>query len=245
MSPSGESARVVSFRGFQNEETQEKALLEWSRIYNIPMETLLTQQNETSIIPSQITIRTASQEKIIYPSKLVFVPTDTKQSPSAIGGMTGIMGFNRGLTEDLGAKMYHLVQANQFEPLHPPYQNCWSFEESMFTKNIRILHALDEKYSKYRQDQMKLHRVLLEPAIPSPIMDSKTTFPFNNNGSPLFATSSRKSSLFSMTSSMRIRLAYHLMDLKDFALSHFGEEQVDKENTLMIEPNEALDHTGT
>lgn len=159
---------------------------QWAEFYRIPVSQLSPTKNE--YLPSLVTIRTTTQDTIVYPIKLVFVPTDTKRTPAALAGMNGTMGFNHGLIEDLGSKVSRLTYYNHLKSNNTQNEGIidyWSYVDPVAYAGNVIMQSLSMIAIKYQQDQMLLQRALVEPVVGSPIMNSKTVVPFHY-GSPAF-----------------------------------------------------------
>lgn len=111
---------------------------------------------------------------------LIFVPTDTKLSPSAVAGLNGTMGLNHGLTEDLGSKVSRSAYHQSLKPNNTVSSiDYWYYRDPIiYTSNIMI-NSLSMMDTNYQQDQLLLHRALIEPVISSPIMTSKSVFPID------------------------------------------------------------------
>ncbi|KAL7327403.1 mediator of RNA polymerase II transcription subunit 13, variant 2 [Mucor circinelloides] len=216
--PTGEHARIVSFHSLPA-DMQPKVLNQWAEFYDMPV-SLVTQKKE--YMPSLITIRTASQDTVVYPSALVFVPTDTKQSPAAVAGMNGIMGLNHGLTEDLGAKASRMAY---YEKLRLNTQekdatiDYWSYINPIIHIGSSVFHALSSIDAKYQQDQMLLHRALIEPVVGSPIMNAKSVVPTNYD-SPLLASGLHRKSITPPASSAQYECS---MQLSEYVTSLFHD----------------------
>lgn len=197
-------------------------LEQWAEFYHLTYSQLLSSQNDD--LPSLVTIRTASGDTITYPTVLIFVPTDTKLSPSAVSGLNGIMGLNHGLTEDLGSKASRSAYYESLKSNNPGSHSIidyWSYHDPItFASNV-IINALSMADTNYQQDQLLLHRALIEPVISSPIMNSKSVIPINTTpllGNHFFGnyaqyTTPPKSSLNSN------------MNLTEFATSRFQSDE--------------------
>ncbi|KAL9540167.1 hypothetical protein MBANPS3_009834 [Mucor bainieri] len=192
--PTGEHAHIVSFRSVPA-DVQSKVLHQWAAFYDMPVARLMPQQHTADSLPLLITIRTASHDTVVYPAALVFVPTDTKQSPAAVAGMNGIMGLNHGLTEDLGAKASRTAYYEQLQfsssSTHVAAETAidyWSYRNPIIRVGNAVFEALSTVDAKYQQDQLMLHRALIEPIVGSPLMNAKSVVPANYD-SPSLAMS--------------------------------------------------------
>lgn len=245
--PTGEHARILSFHSLPT-DIQPKVLDQWAEFYNMPS-SLLTQKKE--YMPSLITIRTASQDTVIYPSALVFVPTDTKQSPAAVAGMNGIMGLNHGLTEDLGAKAsrttyYKRLKLNTQEK-DAIIIDYWSYKDPIIYVGNSVIHALSSIDAKYQQDQIVLHRALVEPVVGSPIMKTKSVVPTNYD-SPLLMSGLHRKSVTPPESNQNDCK----MQLTEFVKSQFHIKQEDdldaklllEDSSIALNSNDSLDLGG-
>jgi hypothetical protein len=154
-------------------------LKQWAEFYRIPL-TQLTQANKC--LPSLVTVRTATEDSIVYPSRLVFVPTDTKLTPASLAGMNGISSINHGLTEDLGSKALRHIYQDQLKSNVPQTKDMidyWSYNDQIIYTSNTVMHALSMIDSKYQQNQLLLQKALTEPVMASPIMNTKSVFPFH------------------------------------------------------------------
>lgn len=141
-------------------------------------------------LPPLVTVKTASNAVISYPSRLVFLPTDTKLSPSAVSGLNGTMGLNHGLTEDLGAKVSRSMyqsRLRRFDSDNKAFIDYWSYQDPVIFSGNKIIDSLSMIDTNYQQDQLLLHRALVEPITASPIMNAKSVIPMN--GTPLLGNS--------------------------------------------------------
>lgn len=246
--PTGEHARIVSFHSLPA-DMQSKVLNQWAEFYDMPV-SLVTQKKE--YMPSLITIRTASQDTVVYPSALVFVPTDTKQSPAAVAGMNGIMGLNHGLTEDLGAKASRMAY---YEKLRLNTQekdatiDYWSYRDPIIHIGSSVFHALSSIDAKYQQDQMLLHRALIEPVVGSPIMNAKSVVPTNYD-SPLLASGLHRKSITPPASSAQHECS---MQLSEYVTTLFHDNTSGDDTMLdllqdpsvaAVQRNDSLDIDG-
>jgi hypothetical protein len=215
--PSGEHAALISFKSLPTLDLQEKNLHQWAEFYHLPPTRLYSSDEN---IPPLVTIRTASDNIITYPSMLLFVPTDTKLTPSAVSGLNGIMGLSHGLTEDLGTK------ASRFE-YHERLKSTGgiidysSYRDPMIYSGNFVINALSMSDTNYQQDQLLLHRALLEPVIPSPIMSLKSVIPINTTlllGSNNVATTKISHSQHSTPPKPSLNIN---MNLVEFAAAQF------------------------
>ncbi|KAF1806655.1 mediator complex subunit 13 C-terminal-domain-containing protein [Mucor lusitanicus] len=222
--PTGEHARIVSFHSLPT-DMQSKVLDQWAEFYDMPV-SLLTQKKD--LMPLLITLRTASQDTVVYPSALVFVPTDTKQSPAAVAGMNGIMGLNHGLTEDLGAKAsraayYERLLLNNTQAKDATV-DYWSYRNPIIHVGNAVFEALSTVDAKYQQDQLMLHRALIEPIVGSPIMNAKSVVPTNYD-SPLLMPGLHRKSTTPPTASFAQQECS--MQLAEYATSRFDDTPAD------------------
>lgn len=104
LSPSGEQACLTSYVSEISEQVQDETIREWSSLYNIPIQHLTAPyaSQPTQALPSLVAIRTKTNATALYPAKLVFVPTSTRQSSARMAGMDGVFSCDRGLTRDIG-----------------------------------------------------------------------------------------------------------------------------------------------
>lgn len=220
---------MISFKSLPTLELQEKALNHWTEFYHLAPNQLKQQQQQRysgeNIIPSLVTIKNASDEIIIYPSRLIFVPTETKLTPSAVSGLNGIMEFNHGLTEDLGAKASRLAYHQRLKQAHIN-------DPMMYSGNV-IIHALSMMDTNYQQDQILLHRALIEPVISSPIMNLKSVIPLHTT--PLLGNNNDtgKRMMTSSQHSTPPNVNYN-MNLAEFAKAQFqlGKKEESVESIL-------------
>jgi hypothetical protein len=235
--PTGEHAKVISFQSLPTLDLQEKVLKQWAEFYRIPISQLSPTNN---YLPSLVTIRTSSQDTIVYPSKLVFVPTDTKLTPAALAGMNGIMGLNHGLAEDLGSKVSRLAYHDRLKPSNKDMIDYWSYSDPVVYAGNTTIHALSMMDAKYQQDQLLLHRALVEPVIESPIMNSKSVIPFHFDSPALIRQ---------LITPPNGTLSKTKLDLTEFAQSSFQINKQEQENAKsdllnrlnpMQDPNVAL-----
>lgn len=216
--PTGEHASLTSFQSLPTQELQQKLLEHWAEFYHLKLTQL---QSTQSHLPSLVTIKTASGDFIAYPTVLIFVPTDTKLSPSAVSGLNGIMGFNRGLTEDLGAKSFRSAYHQSLKSIHSNI-DYWSYRDPILFASNTVISALSMADTSYQHDQLLLHRALIEPVISSPIMNSKSVIPINTTpllGCNLFGDYSHQTPPKSSLSSN--------MNLTEFANSRFQTDNPD------------------
>ncbi|GAN07643.1 hypothetical protein MAM1_0170d07145 [Mucor ambiguus] len=233
--PTGEHARILSFHSLPA-DLQFKALNQWAEFYDMPV-SLLTQNKDC--MPSLITIRTASQDTVVYPSALVFVPTDTKESPAAVAGMNGIMGLNHGLTEDLGAKASRMAYYQRLKFNNTQAKDTdidyWSYKDPMIHVGNAVFEALSSVDVKYQQDQLLLHRALIEPIVGSPIMNAKSVVPTNYD-SPFFMSGLHRKSITPPTASSAQQ--EHSMQLTEYVISRFDDTSIDDPMLdLLQDPN--------
>ncbi|GAA5797454.1 hypothetical protein HPULCUR_002838 [Helicostylum pulchrum] len=174
--PTGEHATLVSFQSLPTSELQQQVLEQWAGFYQISYSQLIPSPDQH--LPSLITIRSSSGDIITYPSMLVFVPTDTKLSPSAVAGLNGIMGLNHGLTEDLGSKVSRSAYHQSIQP-NVSSIDYWSYRDPIIYASNVMIDSLSMMDTNYQQDQLLLHRALIEPVVSSPIMTSKSVIPIN------------------------------------------------------------------
>ncbi|KAI8080555.1 mediator complex subunit 13 C-terminal-domain-containing protein [Thamnidium elegans] len=174
--PTGEHATLISFQSLPTPELQRQVLEQWADFYQISCAQLVPSSSQH--FPSLVTIRSSSGDIITYPSMLVFVPTDTKLSPSAVAGLNGIMGLNHGLTEDLGSKVSRSAYHQSLQP-NVSSIDYWSYRDPIIYASNVMIDSLSMMDTNYQQDQLLLHRALIEPVVPSPIMTSKSVIPIN------------------------------------------------------------------
>lgn len=193
-------------------------LEQWAEFYHLALSQL---QSTHPHVPSLVTIRTAFGDIITYPTMLIFVPTDTKLSPSALSGLNGIMGLNRGLTEDLGSKVSRSAYHETLKSMHSTI-DYWSYRDPIIFASHTVISALSMADTSYQQDQVLLHRALIEPVISSPIMNSKSVIPINTTpllgGYNLFGNYSDQTPPKSSLSSN--------MNLTEFATSRFQTDEL-------------------
>ncbi|KAI7891231.1 mediator complex subunit 13 C-terminal-domain-containing protein [Mucor mucedo] len=213
--PTGEHASLTSFQSLPTQELQQKMLEQWAEFYRLNPSQLHSTQTH---LPSLVTIRTSSGDIITYPTMLIFVPTDTKLSPSAISGLNGTMGLNRGLTEDLGAKASRSTYHQSLKSMHSSI-DYWSYRDPILFASNAVISALSMADTSYQHDQLLLHRALIEPVLSSPIMNSKSVIPINTTpllGCKIFGDYSQQTPPKSSLSSN--------MNLTEFATSRFQTE---------------------
>lgn len=138
LSPSGEQACLTSCVSEISEQVQEETIREWSSLYNIPIQHLTTpytSQSTQTALPSLVAIRTKTNATALYPSKLVFVPTSTRQSSARMAGMDGVFSCDRGLTRDIGKHWSRWSWINEMNHSNNAHQdgcriNYWSLDDS-------------------------------------------------------------------------------------------------------------------
>lgn len=147
LSPSGEQACLTSYVSEISEQVQDETIREWSSLYNMPIQHLTTPctSEPTPALPSLVAIRTKTNATALYPAKLVFVPTSTRQSSARMAGMDGVFSCDRGLTRDIGKdwnRWSWINEMNQNNNNMPPQDGCridyWSLDDSAG----RIMDAL-------------------------------------------------------------------------------------------------------
>lgn len=183
--PTSEFATLVSFETSLSDEEEKQVLEHWAKFYHFKLSQLEVLDKSTHI-PPLVSLRTASNAIISYPSKLVFLPTDTKLSPSAVSGLNGTMGLNHGLIEDLGAKVSRSMYQStlkRFDSDNKAFIDYWSYQDPVILSGNKIIDSLSMIDTNYQQDQLLLHRALVEPIVSSPIMNAKSVIPIN--GTPL------------------------------------------------------------
>ncbi|KAI9278643.1 mediator complex subunit 13 C-terminal-domain-containing protein [Phascolomyces articulosus] len=179
LSPTGEPAYVTLSPVEISEHSREKVFQEWSVLFNIPF---------SSRTASLVAIRTKTNATVLYPSTLVFVPTSIRDSPTIVSGMNGVLGKNRGLTQDIGKKWEQWAWSDLLNKRQQDDDmmilndnnnntmtdsgcriNYWNYNKKMYHK---VLEALGE--TSMAQEQVLIQRMMEQPIILSPIMAAKS-----------------------------------------------------------------------
>ncbi|KAI9499248.1 mediator complex subunit 13 C-terminal-domain-containing protein [Zychaea mexicana] len=167
LAPAGEHAYVTLSPVEISEHAREKVFLEWSALFNI------------QLTGSFVAIRTKTNATVLYPSMLVFVPTPIRDSPTLISGMNGVLGKNRGLTEDIGKKWSQWAWSEHFNKhddiIDGPRKdndcriNYWNYNKRLFHRLLDALTvppAIDE--------HNVIQKMMEQPIILSPLMAAKS-----------------------------------------------------------------------
>ncbi|KAF7725867.1 mediator of RNA polymerase II transcription subunit 13 [Apophysomyces ossiformis] len=178
ISPSGERAQITPTRNVITPQMEEHVLRQWSLLFHIPISQLV-QNHSTARLPSLISIRTASGDMILYPSSLAFIPTSARYVPATIAGTNGILGCNRGLSEDIGEKWSRWAwSANVNGEQNPAPDNSfqhidyWNYANPRVNAFWNVFDTLS--MNDALTNQSILQKVMSEPILASPLMASKS-----------------------------------------------------------------------
>ncbi|KAI7876414.1 hypothetical protein K492DRAFT_210351 [Lichtheimia hyalospora FSU 10163] len=168
LSPSGEQACLTSCASEISEQVQDETMREWSSLYNIPIQHLTSPyiSQSTQTLPSLVAIRTKTNATALYPAKLVFVPTSTRQSSARMAGMDGVFSCDRGLTRDIGkdwSRWSWINEMNQSNNIHQDgcRINYWSLDDSAG----KMMDALAAGYPT--QEYAMLRKALDQQPVPA------------------------------------------------------------------------------
>ncbi|KAI8096464.1 mediator complex subunit 13 C-terminal-domain-containing protein [Halteromyces radiatus] len=184
LSPTGEQALLDPSRRHTITHSYEDRLLkQWAALLQLPISQLISNN-----MPSLVLICMSYGEKVYYPSRLVFMITPTRQSPSALAGMNGTMGYNHGLTEDIAQKWnremwLEQVLANQADKsryrvdywtyTNPRLHTTLAALDSLSTSTLNTPNSTDANSPLMIQGGV-LIKALSEPVLSSPLMASKS-----------------------------------------------------------------------
>lgn len=242
MCPTGEVSTIASVKRDIPSQLEEHTLHEWSRLYDIPLERLYPRQRNLchdEKIPALVPIRTLPGEVVLYPSNLLFVTTSPQLSPTSVRGMSGILGYNQGFTEDLGEKWSRWAwrkrsangvkrnatygQNMVFSPVESTTEqsvNYWSYgNSSTITAILEALSVVDSANT-----HSLLQKALSEPVSSSPIMVSKAAATPASSGTKIEpAANGGDEETVERVRTERFRNQNQL-SLAEFASRHFGGE---------------------
>ncbi|KAI9305769.1 mediator complex subunit 13 C-terminal-domain-containing protein [Cunninghamella echinulata] len=200
LSPTGEQAHLIPTKSHLSAPLEEQLLQQWAALLQLPLSTLTSDSDD---LPGLICVRMSWGETILYPTRLIFLLTPTKQSPSSLAGMNGIMGYNHGLAEEIAQKWNREMWLNQIFAQKNYYNNgnnkhkapsidYWSYTSPRLNTTMTALDSLaasslpSSNTSTTNTDNASspststlapggmLLRALNEPVVASPLMASKT-----------------------------------------------------------------------
>ncbi|KAI8142064.1 mediator complex subunit 13 C-terminal-domain-containing protein [Fennellomyces sp. T-0311] len=157
LGPSGEHAYITPLSIQISEHAREKVFSEWSALFNMPLS------------GSIVAIRNKANATVLYPAMLVFVPTSIRESPATLAGMNGILGQNRGLTQDVGKKWSQWAWSDQFNRKDDCRVNYWNYNKKLYDNIFDALAATSALH-----EQVVLQRMIEQPVNPSPVMAAKS-----------------------------------------------------------------------
>ncbi|ORX47245.1 hypothetical protein DM01DRAFT_1385988 [Hesseltinella vesiculosa] len=186
LSPTGEQALLMPTRHSIPTKLETQILQQWSALLQIPMTNLAAPS--PSSLPLVSPIRIGSGDVIYFPSRLVFVLTPTKYSPSAMAGMNGTLGYNHGLVEDLAQKWNREMWISQVLTMQSSKASrhridYWSYNNPRLHTTLTALDSLAttaiQPASNDPNSPMLIHggvlvKAMSEPILSSPLMASKS-----------------------------------------------------------------------
>lgn len=186
ISPSGETAYIATNSYTLPKQTEENILKQWSLLLDIPYTNLIQQsysqkqeqhqkqrakdesQQMQKDLPNLVAIKSSAvDETYYYPSRLIFISSSSRLSPTALSGMNGLFGFNQGFSEDLGDK-WHRGAWNE------NISNYWEYACPRDITTNTILDTLSQDHSGSNSMINLLQKAINEPVIASPLMATKS-----------------------------------------------------------------------
>ncbi|KAL0075005.1 mediator complex subunit 13 C-terminal-domain-containing protein [Phycomyces blakesleeanus] len=170
LSPFGDKAHISSTGTYLTpHHLQDTILRQWSLLLHIPVQHLIS----PAPLPALIPVRLENGDLILYPSRLVYVPTSNRQSPSSIAGMNSLMGLNHGVTRDIGRIWEEWTHKDKI--VNDQKVDYWSQNAAM----SNVPAVLDLMSIDIHAQQPSLTTVLNEPVVLSTFMASKAGLSLN------------------------------------------------------------------
>ncbi|CAO3637830.1 unnamed protein product [Cunninghamella blakesleeana] len=150
LSPTGEQAHLIPTKSHLSASLEEQLLQQWASLLQLPLSSI---ESNLDDLPGLICVRMSWGETILYPTRLIFLLTPTKQSPSSVAGMNGIMGYDHGLAEEISQKWNREIWLNQIFSSHQNNNNThnhkhkipidyWSYSSPRLNTTMTALDSL-------------------------------------------------------------------------------------------------------
>ncbi|KAI9024364.1 mediator complex subunit 13 C-terminal-domain-containing protein [Phycomyces nitens] len=172
LGPFGDKAQITFIGSYPTPHHLQDAILrQWSLLLHLPISHLIS----PAPLPALIPLRMENGDMVLYPSRLVYIPTQSRQSPSSIAGMNGLMGLNHGITRDIGRiweEWAHKEKVTRDQKV-----DYWSQNTAL----SNVPAVLDLLSMGSRIPQPNLSTILNEPVILSNFMASKAGLSLNTS----------------------------------------------------------------
>lgn len=245
--PSGQRVTMSPSKHDLPEQMEEEILGDWSKLLEIPRERL---QKSTHNSPRTICIRSRQGNNILYPSSLIFVPSNS--SLLSATGYGDIFGYAHGTTEDLGQlwrrwawteKVSEMMKTNE-PPSFSTYDksgqnnearlNFWGYESPRLTTVNSVLENLS--HNDPSSTYALLSKALAESVSTSPLMFSKAVATPASSGTKMESiTDEMMDNMSEKRKPDRLQQQSQL-SLVEFARLHFPGEKTDEQ---IVTPNAA------